>query len=199
MARIKNESMTISKPCMGLFLQGGVKALSVVEAGVDVLLMIVGTIAIFLVILRTEFQNEMEAGSWKFYARIISWGYSYFYAFTCITLSHRLFSYASQRNTRGVYFCITIPGIMHIGCILNFGLYTVFVKWSQPAVMTAFLGYIFYKFYFFWVTISYFRDINRSGLLNPALRQLSDEEIEEFYYGSNPSEGSDKVSFIWEH
>lgn len=58
--------------------------------------------------------------------------------------------------------------------------------------MTAFLGYIFYKFYFFWVTISYFRDINRSGLLNPALRQLSDEEIEEFYYGSNPSEGSDK-------
>jgi hypothetical protein len=86
-----------------------------------------------------------------------------------------------------------VEGIWHIRC----GYYTP-VTYLDVYTNVAICAFIVYKFYVFWILISFLLELGNYKALNCALTELSDEEVEQFFKGQRhmqtPAETSDDTT-----
>ncbi|OXA57693.1 vascular endothelial growth factor receptor kdr-like [Folsomia candida] len=172
-------------PCLGFFLQGGVKALAIVDVGVEIATMTVLSIGLSGFI--SDWWSMHGRGEYaKFYFRFVHWTYSYLYNIICIVLSKRLFVAASQREKSALTTWLILSICLYLPLLSLFLVHTFWAKWAHTSGGAAFGVHVAYKLYLFWVVFCFIREIKYYSRINFALRKLSDQDIEEFVYG-NPA------------
>ncbi|XP_035714017.1 tyrosine-protein kinase receptor Tie-2-like [Folsomia candida] len=149
---------------LAILFQWGMKELCLVEAIVEIWLLVVETMALVAIAFQPKvLRNDYADAMWRYYARLLSWTFSYFYSTFCIVSSLKLYSYANQKNFRAYRHLLTISYIFYAICCLDLVLYTIFLGWINPATSIAFFGFLFYKVYFFWLAERFLKKFKKKG------------------------------------
>ncbi|OXA63548.1 platelet-derived growth factor receptor alpha [Folsomia candida] len=174
-----NLKYLLLQPCMGFFLQGAVTALAIVEVGVNFGMIILASVDYSNQF--NEVKNSKEFSVSKFCGHISTWIYCYLYKIASIILAIRLFMIVSQRNSTKLRWWLYLSGILYsiwLCCFLMNSIFNLFHSSLSLALYGA-LGV--YKLYFFWIIISFILEIERNGAIDPALRVLSDKDLNDFF------------------
>ncbi|XP_035700389.1 receptor-type tyrosine-protein kinase FLT3 isoform X2 [Folsomia candida] len=173
-----NYKNLILQPCMGLFLRGAVKAAAVVE-GVSLVMIIMATV---------DYANHLEivwskkdSNVSQFCGYMLSWIFCYFYRLVTIGLAIRLLMIVSKRDRKALKWWLVQSAFLYIiwfCCFIINAHHGLF--YTRVSFVTLILLAI-YKLYFFWTVVSFNIEIGRNGSIDPALRVLSDEDLDDFF------------------
>ncbi|OXA39583.1 Vascular endothelial growth factor receptor 3 [Folsomia candida] len=175
-----NYKNLILQPCMGLFLRGAVKAAAVVEVGVSLVMIIMATV---------DYANHLEIVWSKKDSNVsqfcvgymLSWIFCYFYRLVTIGLAIRLLMIVSKRDRKALKWWLVQSAFLYIiwfCCFIINAHHGLF--YTRVSFVTLILLAI-YKLYFFWTVVSFNIEIGRNGSIDPALRVLSDEDLDDFF------------------
>ncbi|OXA39547.1 Vascular endothelial growth factor receptor 3 [Folsomia candida] len=174
-----NYKNLILQPCMGLFLHGAVKAAAVVEVGVSLVMIIMSSVDYARQL--DKVWSTKDANVTEFCGYMLSWIFCYFYRLVSIGLAIRLLVIASKRDRKALKWWLFQSGFLYLVwlcCFIINASYGFF--YSSLSFVTCLLLAI-YKLYFFWTIISFSLEIKRNGSIDPALRVLSDEDLDNFF------------------
>ncbi|XP_021962144.1 fibroblast growth factor receptor 1 isoform X1 [Folsomia candida] len=176
-------------PCLGIYLQGAVKALALVEICVEI-----GTIVIFG-------YNDFH-GLPKYFRGdksdpivwlcICMWAYCYLYHLIAIFIACFLCKSASSRDAIGLRNCLLASILTYLALFVVLIILNLLA--SEHMIPLIGLDSVFaaYKIYSFWIIYNFIQDIDSNGRLDPVLTILSDAELDLFLNGgrSRSSRGS---------
>ncbi|XP_021963389.2 vascular endothelial growth factor receptor 3 [Folsomia candida] len=171
-----------NQPCCGYFLQGGVRAVAMVDIGISLFAMIL--IASELV---KKFQDWVDMRKdenlrFLYYVRAILWASYFAEKIVIVGLSVFLFKTARRRNSRlcMLWIYLTIAAML---MLTSATLATQVLFPINALILTFFPFYLAYKTYTIYVVASFIKEIRSYGGFNAALSGLTDAEVEEFEKG----------------
>ncbi|OXA54394.1 Vascular endothelial growth factor receptor 1 [Folsomia candida] len=198
------------KPCCGIFLQGAIKALAIINVGSNLLLALLLSSRIVAVspyywdtansgnVNTDQITNDQSLLTQTRFVTCTFWGYSYFFMFTNCVYSKFLYNMATKRNRAQlrIWLITTIPSYfiwLTLYCVeavwlAMSGFYSP-VTYLDIYTNMAIWSFIIYKVYAFWIVACFYMELKSCGVLNRALRELSDNEVEEFFKGASTARG----------
>ncbi|OXA44563.1 Vascular endothelial growth factor receptor 3 [Folsomia candida] len=172
------------QPCLGLYLQGGVKSIAIMELGIQLSMLVILSCGIPGHLVAIE-GDKLKQNWTVFYMRSVILTYYYFYICTNIFLTRKLYTAAATRDVDKLMSWLIPSMVLYLFWFATLLCQTVYIGLVHITGAATWWSFTTYKLYSFWVAYSFIREIKRHAGLNFILQKLTDQEIDDFLKGSS--------------